>query len=205
MASIEGAFHRLSEESKNFLKKPFLKEKVWETIYGCDGNKAPSLNKYNLEFFKGQWQVVKVHVFLHCVDVYVSIEWHYWVIMVTVRVQCGNAHDGDSGVLLVCCVSAHTDDICHVRDSGVLEKLSGAGCLTSPEFRCSENAFSLQRETLRWLGNGASLQLWIEFWVDRLSLRKIVPMMYALTINKEGSPYVLSGVPVVPLFLLCFY
>ncbi|EOY14293.1 Uncharacterized protein TCM_033612 [Theobroma cacao] len=118
------------------------------------------------------------YIMLMCM---LCIEWHYWVTIVTMRVWCGSAHDGD----VVCRGSAHTDDIYHVRcgsahddialcgvgvhmmilamcgvgvhmsckiHSHCSKKLLGAGGLTSPYFRCSENAFSLQRETLRWLG-----------------------------------------------------
>ncbi|EOY08941.1 Uncharacterized protein TCM_024235 [Theobroma cacao] len=57
-----GNFKKLEEESMISLERPFIKEKVWETIQTCHGNKALGLEGYNLNFFKSQWQVVKEQV-----------------------------------------------------------------------------------------------------------------------------------------------
>ncbi|EOY03669.1 Uncharacterized protein TCM_018759 [Theobroma cacao] len=52
----------LKRESAEYLEKPFKEEEFWATIQGCDDNKAPGPDGYNLNFFKNQWNVVKKEV-----------------------------------------------------------------------------------------------------------------------------------------------
>lgn len=59
LVNFDCQFRKLNKNFANFLERPFKEDEVWETIQGCYGNKSLGLNRYNLNFFKNQWNVVK--------------------------------------------------------------------------------------------------------------------------------------------------
>ncbi|KAK3219563.1 hypothetical protein Dsin_013533 [Dipteronia sinensis] len=45
-------FIRLSEEEKHVLEKAFSPDEVWDVVCSCDGNKAPRMDRLNMNFVK---------------------------------------------------------------------------------------------------------------------------------------------------------
>ncbi|KAL4367022.1 hypothetical protein GQ457_05G027720 [Hibiscus cannabinus] len=53
---------KLSEEATNRLDSPFTVEEVWAAICSTDGNRAPGLDGFNLNFYKKFWPQLKASV-----------------------------------------------------------------------------------------------------------------------------------------------
>ncbi|KAK2662892.1 hypothetical protein Ddye_001466 [Dipteronia dyeriana] len=52
-------FLQISAMDNSMLERRFTIEVVWAAISGYDGNKAPSPNGFNLNFFKANWEVIQ--------------------------------------------------------------------------------------------------------------------------------------------------
>ena len=55
-------FKTLNTNSSNKLERSFSEKEVWNVISGCNGNKAPRPDGFNMHFFKTYWSVVKEDV-----------------------------------------------------------------------------------------------------------------------------------------------
>lgn len=62
LVDLDCSFNSINADLAHWLEILFEEEEVWETIKGCNGNKAPGLDGFNLNFFKLHWEVVKTDV-----------------------------------------------------------------------------------------------------------------------------------------------
>lgn len=55
-------FNRISGESCGLLEAKFSFEELCQSLKSCDGNKAPCLDRFNMNFFKSFWLLLKVDI-----------------------------------------------------------------------------------------------------------------------------------------------
>lgn len=64
-------FNVLSDIDREWLNRPFTEdEEVKQAVWSCDGNKSVGPDGYSLEFYKQNWEVVKMDIISFVCDFY---------------------------------------------------------------------------------------------------------------------------------------